>query len=412
MKVRFDQLVMSIAQALDMVEIELLEATTNHGKRIAALCSAMGRQLGYSKSELSALSACALLHDNALTEYIQSEWSGQLDQIHIHAILGQRNVNNLPFDVDVSDYILHHHERADGRGLFGKREGECSPGSELIAIADRIDVRNNLQSMSADDLPALRAKISAGAGTDFTTRASSAMLAVLDADMLASLRDDRIAETAQHLIPAVEVEIGNSAIFHLARLATLIIDYKSKFTKKHTLQIANRTWLMCEYYNMERPLRLRVYLAAALHDLGKLGTPLSILEKPGKLEMREFEIIKAHVSLTHQLLRGISGLEDVCDWASNHHEKLNGSGYPAGKSGDQLDFISRLLACVDIYQAVSEDRPYHPGRSHSETMSILYSMATKGFIDERIVKDIDVVMAEYSGRDVPSPDVTFADIDI
>ena len=68
-----------------------------------------------------------------------------------------------------------------------------------------------------------------------------------------------------------------------------------------------------------------------------------------------------------------------------------------------MDFNSRLMACLDIYQAVSEQRPYHDARSHDETMPILYDMAAKGLIDNEIVKDLDEVMAEYSMRDVPYP---------
>jgi HD-GYP domain-containing protein (c-di-GMP phosphodiesterase class II) len=68
-----------------------------------------------------------------------------------------------------------------------------------------------------------------------------------------------------------------------------------------------------------------------------------------------------------------------------------------------MDFVSRMLAVTDIYQAVNEERPYHPRRSHAETMPILQNMAQKGFIDEKIVKDFDAVMAEYSGKDVPLP---------
>jgi len=73
---------------------------------------------------------------------------------------------------------------------------------------------------------------------------------------------------------------------------------------------------------------------------------------------------------------------------------------------DELDFISRLMACTDIYQAVREERPYHPGRSHADTIPILRSMAEQGFIDKKIVEDFDKVMAKYSNKDVPPPEPT------
>ncbi|MDR0517489.1 MAG: hypothetical protein LBH25_10650, partial [Fibromonadaceae bacterium] len=78
--------------------------------------------------------------------------------------------------------------------------------------------------------------------------------------------------------------------------------------------------------------------------------------------------------------------------------KLNGSGYPFGKKAEELDFNSRLMTCLDIYQAVSEDRPYHSGRSHENTMQILYKMASNGEIDESIAKDMDIAFAHYDGN--------------
>jgi HD-GYP domain-containing protein (c-di-GMP phosphodiesterase class II) len=147
-------------------------------------------------------------------------------------------------------------------------------------------------------------------------------------------------------------------------------------------------------------------LAAAFHDLGKLAVPPEVLEKPGKLNQEEFEIIKTHITHTRRMLGGLTafpGMGDLVEWAANHHEKLDGGGYPLGKAGEKLDFNSRLMACIDVYQAVSEERPYHPRRSHGETMPILFNMAERGGLDRKIVEDMDRVMAPYSGRDLEQP---------
>jgi HD-GYP domain-containing protein (c-di-GMP phosphodiesterase class II) len=149
--------------------------------------------------------------------------------------------------------------------------------------------------------------------------------------------------------------------------------------------------------------RTALYLAAALHDLGKIATPAEVLEKPGKLDAPEFEIIKKHARDTYEWLSGVPDFETIRDWAAGHHEKLDGSGYPFGKAGDELDFNARLLACIDIYQAVSEPRPYHDARPHSETMPILYGMAKNKLIDPDIVRDLGEAMEEFSGRDLPPP---------
>jgi HD-GYP domain-containing protein (c-di-GMP phosphodiesterase class II) len=398
-----DQLVQAIASALDIVEGELLGASTHHGKRIAVLAAAMGRNLGMDNFSLSSLATCALFHDSALTEYILAEKKGHDPAMKIHSQAGQRNVEDLLYNVNVKDFVLYHHERADGLGPFGKKEGEFPLEAALIAIADMLDVSRHLQRISPAGLRDLRLEISREKGSRFTRQAAELMLKVLDEETLLSLKDDKIAETTKKTLPQWITSVHDKAVFRIAALSARIIDYKSVFTKRHSEEIANRIWLMGGYYGCDKTMRAQIYLAAALHDIGKLATPTDILEKPGKLDDREFNIIKEHARQTHEILKGVSGFEYICETASSHHEKLDGTGYPFAKKGTELDFNARLLACIDIYQAVSEARPYHDKRSHAETMPILYSMADKGFIDGTIVKDLDLVMAEYSTREIPPP---------
>jgi HD-GYP domain-containing protein (c-di-GMP phosphodiesterase class II) len=231
---------------------------------------------------------------------------------------------------------------------------------------------------------------------------------VLDEEMLLSLRNDAIAETIKKTAPVWTVNMEDPCIIRIAGMVARVIDYKSSFTRKHTLQIANKSWLMGGYYGYGETEKAQLYLAAALHDIGKIAVPTQVLEKPGSLDKAEFETIKQHVVYTHDWLKNVEGLEQICLWATNHHEKLDGSGYPAGKKAEDLDFNSRLLTCLDIYQAIGEERPYHPARSHAETMPILYDMAEKGEIDRNIVKDMDAVLEPYSNRDVPPPDLPYA----
>jgi HD-GYP domain-containing protein (c-di-GMP phosphodiesterase class II) len=324
-------------------------------------------------------------------------------EFKLHCEYGERNVAALKLFPDSQGLVLYHHERADGLGLYGKKAGETPIGAEFIAITDTVDVTYHLQQVAPERLNEIHSYIQKNKGTRFTARSADALLAVLDNKLLLSLDDKKIVDTAESIIPTWNVDINDSAMMHLADFILRIIDYKSKFTRKHTAQIAAKSWLMGEFYGFDASKRSRVYLAAALHDIGKLAIPSNILEKPGALTDEEFKIIKSHVYKTWELLKDIDGLAEICVWASNHHEKLDGSGYPFGKHDHDLDFPSRLIACLDIYQAVSEERPYHLGRSHLNTMAIMSEMADRGFIDASIVNDLDTAMAPYSGKDVPPP---------
>jgi HD-GYP domain-containing protein (c-di-GMP phosphodiesterase class II) len=180
MNIRMDRLIQAVAVALDIVESDLLGASTNHGKRIAVLCSLMGRELGLDIEEIKTITTCALFHDNALTEFILSERPGYGQKLNFshHCISGQRNVETLPFTTDVEGLILYHHEQADGKGPFGKREGEFPLGAQLIAIADMVDVDNHIQRVAQQDLPLLKKEIQSQSGKLYTKTAAEAMLAV------------------------------------------------------------------------------------------------------------------------------------------------------------------------------------------------------------------------------------------
>ena len=407
MYIRMDVLCRRMSHALDVIEREILGVSEHHSMRIATLCAALGRKLGFSDNALSALTTCALFHDNALTEYILSEKPNDEQQrnVRVHCELGERNVKCLPFKEDVSGFVLYHHEKSNGTGPFGKKEGEYPFEAALISMVDMLDVARPFHRLNAAELPDLRRRIAEMAGNAAPREAVEALSEALNEEMLLSLQDERIENTIAEAVPVWNVADDDPAIIGIASVIARIIDYKSVFTRKHTVQIANRTWVMSGHYGFDEVTKTKLYLAAALHDIGKTATPTEILEKPGQLTREEFQVIKQHVRDTYDWLHDIPGLEDICRWASGHHEKLDGNGYPFGKKAGEQDFNSRLLACLDIYQAVREERPYHPERTHDEAMGILSQVAKKDQIDGEIVEDIGAAMNRYTNEDIPAPSV-------
>jgi HD-GYP domain-containing protein (c-di-GMP phosphodiesterase class II) len=114
-----------------------------------------------------------------------------------------------------------------------------------------------------------------------------------------------------------------------------------------------------------------------------------VLEKPARLTDEEYVYIQNHAWYSYQILSQVRGFEDVCRWASFHHEKLDGTGYPFGKMGYELNGLERLMGCIDIYQALVEDRPYKAGYDHAKAIGIMRSMACSNKIDGSIVSDVD-----------------------
>ena len=183
-------------------------------------------------------------------------------------------------------------------------------------------------------------------------------------------------------------------VHNLAGFFAKIVDYKSEFTQEHSRGIAEKAEIMAHYYGFDDEKIIRFYFAGAMHDIGKLVVVNDILEKPGKLTVDEFAEMKNHAAATRYILSQIKEIPDIVNWASNHHEKLNGKGYPQGLTSEEIGFEERVMACLDIYQALTEKRPYKDGMSHEKSISIMMDMVDKGELDEKIVQDIAIVMTK------------------
>ena len=132
-----------------------------------------------------------------------------------------------------------------------------------------------------------------------------------------------------------------------------------------------------------------------------------ILQKPTRLNDDEYQVMKQHAYYTYDILSQIKNMDEIMIWASHHHEKLNGTGYPFGLKEDNLSMEERLMACCDIYQALTEERAYKKGFSHEEAISIMRDMVIKGEIDNGIVASMDAVFSNKSwDRSIPTSILT------
>lgn len=405
MTICMNEFLCGFSLALDAAGAELCAATTNHSRRVQLLCIAMGQHLGMTTAELHTLSACALLRNSGITEYLATTRppAGQIYDRRAHCETGKRNLQALFPGVDAGDTILYHHERADGMGPFGKQAGEIPPSAALLAIADSVDAETPLNRISTAQLREVYAGIRARTSTSFTPESASALLSVLDAPLLESLRDQNLAAASAALLPRWQFDLRDPGVTRMAALAARIVDFKSAYTRQHSAQVANIAWWMAGFYGYSSEMCAQVYLAGALHDVGMLFIPTSVLEKPGNLSLEEYAVVKSHVWWTQETLSGIQNFETISHWAVGHHERLDGSGYPEKLADPDVDFVSRLLCCIDIYQALTEERPTHAPASHQKAIQILHTMAASGKLDTEIVQDLDHQISQLGGQGAPAP---------
>jgi HD-GYP domain-containing protein (c-di-GMP phosphodiesterase class II) len=125
------------------------------------------------------------------------------------------------------------------------------------------------------------------------------------------------------------------------------------------------------------PGRLRsLAIGGLLHDIGKLSVPDEILQKPGPLDPEEYEVVCTHASLGAQLVVELGGFRDeVRKMVLGHHERLDGSGYPHGRRGPEIDLETRILACCDVYDALRSTRVYRDAWSEEQALDLLRTEA-------------------------------------
>jgi len=139
-----------------------------------------------------------------------------------------------------------------------------------------------------------------------------------------------------------------------------------------------------------------VQYAAILHDVGKIGIPDSILNKPGKLNEDEWEVMKRHPSIGADILAKIAGFERVSEATLAHHERFDGQGYPAGIAGTNISIEARIVSVIDAYDAMTHERPYRKAMSHDEAMKQLDLHSGTQF-DPAVVEVLKAVLVERRG---------------
>ncbi len=410
MRFDFTELLYALSFALDAVEIELTGVKTEHGKRVAYLSCLMGNAFGFTGPELVEFVGCAILHDNAIAEYIREEFNndyaaaGAAQQepgmpkidTKIHCLAGERNCSLLPFRTDVKNIILYHHSTllekpaALSQTTFVK--------SQIVRLADYVDTIGNLTAITEPAFAAIVSHLESLAGLEYPQFVIDLFRNSVHYADLQQMNEKGVENLLRSRVPSEVEDFSDQEVRNIAKTFARIVDYKSSFTKNHSLGVASIADIMATEYHYEPEHQSRFHFAAAFHDIGKLIIPNDILEKPDTLTTEEFVQMKTHAYATYQVLEQIPGLTDIAVLASRHHEKLNGSGYPFGLSEPQLSFDEKLLAVIDIYQALTENRPYKEGFSHEKTMGILYDMVEKGQLDASMVADINRVMGDGGVR--------------
>lgn len=176
---------------------------------------------------------------------------------------------------------------------------------------------------------------------------------------------------------------------------TASLDAKDPYTCGHSERVAYLASELALAHGMTEQQAARVRVGGLLHDVGKIGVRESVLLKPGRLTDEEFEEIKKHPEIGHQILRDITLLEDVLPGVLHHHERFDGRGYPSGLKGESIPLIARLIGLADAFDAMSSTRTYRSALDRTKVLQEIRDGAGTQFDPDLATAFLTLDLQEY-----------------
>jgi len=176
------------------------------------------------------------------------------------------------------------------------------------------------------------------------------------------------------------------------------LELRDRETQGHTMRVTELTVEVARMMNVDEKEISNIRRGAMLHDIGKIGIPDSILLKNGPLSDHEWETMRKHPRYAREMIKQIKFLHPAMDIPSFHHEKWDGSGYPYGLSGRDIPLSARIFAVVDVWDAITSDRPYHKAASLQEAYKRILKDAGTHFDPEVVDAFISTLKQKYARR--------------
>ena len=382
MKINTRSLIEGLSYALDVAE----KSYFSHSKHVAYTSVMIAKELKLSMEQQEDLYYAALLHDiGASNTYLIEE----------HCQVGRDILLKLPVKNIIADYVYYHHEHFNGSGSFKLKGNEIPLPAQIICIADLFDKEfRGIMELNLDTINDMKKWLSDSYDL-FNPEILDAFHMLIEKEYI--LLDYFTREFNNILARRVGI-VGKPLDFKDVKLFAhaffKIIDTRSPFTYEHSVDIADLINKITKQLGHDYEKQNKMNVAALLHDIGKLVISNDIIDKKGKLNEEERYKINKHTYYTRWILEQIDGFEDITNYASNHHEKLNGSGYPLYLAEDQIGELDRIMAICDIYQALTEDRPYRNKMPKDKVWSIINEMVNNNDLDGRLTDRIKIILKE------------------
>jgi putative nucleotidyltransferase with HDIG domain len=373
-------LIEGLSHALDLAEKSHLA----HSKHVAYTSVMIAKGLNLPIEQQEDIYYAALLHDiGASNTYLIEE----------HCQIGRDIILKLPVKAIIAEYVFYHHEHLDGSGPFKLKGDEIPLPAQIIRMANLFDTRfGKVENLNLEVTNEIKRWINNNEES-FNLKIADVFLNIIEKEyILLDYFSREFNNVLQRRIVIKANDLDYEEVKKFAHAFSRIIDMRSKFTYEHSIGIANLIDKIISELGYDYEIQNKMQIAALLHDIGKLAISNDIVDKEGKLnEIERYEINK-HTYYTRWILEQIEGFEDITKFASNHHEKLNGKGYPLHLEEAEIGELENVMAICDIYQALTEDRPYRNKMPIDKAWSIIYEMVNNNELDKELVYKIKCIL--------------------
>ncbi len=368
---------LSIKFVNELIKVVSPELVT-HMERTAIVAMELSQYLDLSKEQQKNIYIAALLHD-------------------IGELIDIRDRNNDDFHSNDALHQRYTYNMLDGLNIFEKtkaiiytrqagHEAHYAQEKAILSFCDlfEYDLRlypNNLSTCCEDICAGFRERYH-----HFPPAFYDFLEAIRQREYFwFRLQTDNIPRVVNGISPIKVIHLDIDDFQQICTLIARIVDTHSGFTAAHSMTVGLVARELAYYSGMTFYDQQRIEIAGYLHDIGKLYVPISILEKKGTLSRKEYSMVKEHSYKTAEILSVVAELGEIATWAANHHERLDGSGYPYHLNRVYLDMPSRIVAVADFFTALTEVRPYRGALSIVQALSIMDSAVETGAIDKDIV---------------------------
>ena len=364
----------------------------DHGLRVAYIAAQILKKTGENDvNKLRDFCLVTVLHDIGAykTEEISKMLLFETQNMWEHSMYGYLFLKYFSPLEKLSPVVLYHHTPWEELAGINEIDEETKRYAQIVHIADRIDVFTTKRSNTWE---ACALKLREGRDRRF---ASWLVDLVLEPGFYYALQSID-AQGNNFDFTTWGSPLTQEQITDYLKMLIYIIDFRSRHTVTHTITTTNISYELGRRMNLDSDYLDKIVCGAFLHDVGKVGVPVEILEYPGRLSPQAMNVMRKHVDITGEIFGGEID-ETIQNIALRHHEKLDGSGYPLGLTASELTVGERIVAVADIVSALTGTRSYKDAYPKERVLSIVSEQKDLGKIDSNIVdiliKDYDEIMA-------------------